>query len=331
MTSVRASAMALLSILVFASSGSADNQAANPVRERFLHEAPSAWAVLEEWDKELEIEGQFFEDPRYPQRKKLFRFARKGDLMLAEESGAPSGDSSKITSGLFALGPDYGFWLQRKSSDSPWVVLYLYPGDKKTDAGREIYRRYALYINPHDHVGAIPLTRLDKEEGFSWTDFQVVRRDGKEFVKASYRKLNHYRREKRSIPVSGYLILDPDNSWACVESSASLLELVRQGAQRSGHRVSYADIPLGRVRPFTRVESFVSWDGKNEQKSVFEVTQVRRATVDDSAFTLSGYGLPELVKRPVQTGWSLWLWVLLAASGVLALGGLFRWLWRRTA
>src|SRR5579885_1724043 len=123
--------------------GQADSDQ-DKLRERFLKEAPRGWSVLEEWDTNIEIRGEFF-GPETKMTRQSFHYCRKGERVLAEESGPDYKDPSRVSSGLFALNDDYSFWISKKTSDAPWVVRYLYT--EKQEALRAIRLRYLRYVD----------------------------------------------------------------------------------------------------------------------------------------------------------------------------------------
>ncbi len=283
------------------------------LRERFEKESPSAWAVLEAWDRDIELSGELTVG-HGPTGSVLLHYCRNGDLTLAEESSLSK--AKPQASGLFASNGRYGFWVQRKAPETPWVLQYLYQGAEANGALDEIESRYVGYINSYCRLGKVRFSDLSKEDGFSWTAFQTVQKDGKEYVQVSYRKLNQYRRETAPTPVEGHMTFDPSNSWACVEHFARLLQKVRFAASDSDTvRITYADDPVGPVRPFSRVEMVALSEGKPGHKTVFSVNKIGRATAPEAAFTLTGYGLPEIAENSGPKRSYSWLW--LGGAGLL--------------
>lgn len=155
-------------------------------------------------------------------------------------------------------------------------------------------------------------------------------RNGKELVKVDYRQTNLIR--GKSIPVEGFVLFDPSNFWARVESQSWLPQPTKGMPTKSVIRVAYSDTPLGAVRPYTRVEQFVQYNPNHPagaDTNVFEVEVFKLPDLDDEVFSLSGYGLPEPQGVTWKNPTPRYVWLLAAGGVCVALAVLFRWLARR--
>lgn len=319
-------------------SGQPGTASSEALQKRFAREAPRGWAELNKWNESIEVRGTIDEsqDDRKI-RTGTIRYSRNGDGMLAEESTRYWSPPSAGGKGLFALNRDYGFWVQQKTDAAPWVLQHIdIGGPEKGIILREIRTRYFFVYAPHSHFDPDrPFSDLANDKDFRWTGYEVVSREGRELVKASYEWSRKWDRYPEPTRYEGYILFDPENHWACVEKFMRVLTKQRGLGVVSLRRVTYGEPMVGPVRPFRKAETFEKWVddtawGKDSYRLTFTVTHIGHPDADESAYKLSGYGLPEVLSEPpVRARSRLWLWLVGAAAVCALLSVVVRWRWRR--
>lgn len=318
---------------VYGQPGTASSES---LEKRFEREAPRGWVELDRWNASIEVRGTIDESQDGRKiRTGTIRYSRDGDRALAEEHtklNPPSAGGK----GLFALNRDYGFWVQQKTDAAPWVLQHIdLGGPEKGIILREIRTRYFFVYAPHSHFEPDrPFSDLANDKDFRWTGYEAVNREGRELVKASYAWSKKWDRYPEPTRYGGHMVFDPDNHWACVERFSRCLNQRRGLAAVTLQRVTYGEPMVGPVRPFRQVEQFVKWVDdtaweKDSYRLAFTVTHIGRPEADESAYKLSGYGLPEVLSEPPARARSrLWLWLVGAAAVCGLLSVVVRWRWR---
>ena len=308
------------------------------LKQRFLQEAPSRWEEYARLSGELQgvlsvlhtgTLNAYRDDNQIE-----YKTNGRGQLIKISIKRSRNGKVEREGEEVFGFNPRYAFILQRKSPNSPWVVIDLFDRSKSTDLGR-----VAVYLN--DYLAAVSrgvrlrnesLAEALRKPEFRIEDCRKVQRGREELVEVAftYSKLDG----KAKVILKGKLVFDPQRYW-CLRSA----DISQTGDLVSGTEkiwVMQSD-NAGELPPLSRVyESDGNWVSSagwsNHQRLRYEATlsQPRRPPGDEE-FTLSAFGLPEPPglewKRP--TPW--YLWVGLAGIVCLVLGVGVRWLWQRAA
>jgi hypothetical protein len=242
-------------------------------------------------------------------------------MLLRQELG-PEAASGEV----FAFNPVYGFALNRKTGDAPWVLVELQMGEYHSRLMDELWPRSTVCTL----AAQFELSELLKLPVFRVVAAGPVRRDGRDLCQIDFES-----KGKTSLGTSdarGTLWLDPERCWTLCKCT---LHQHHPGFGESTMNTEVSATPAKYPIPIRYnhdTEGFDPQRGKRKSGLVseFELKEVSPLPGDEE-FTLSAFGLPEPVGVKPPQHPRTWLWLLGAAAGLAALAVLFAGLKRRAA
>ncbi len=298
--------------LVIAASGGLgvaghDDSTVDP--EKFISQYRPALSKLEQFYSQSRCRGVEIVKYSLGGRTIEFEFAVNGDryrLVRALKEFRRT-DEVGITTAVVA-DPRLSFDLQRVPSRNDFAVQWVGISAGEMHKKRvEKIRWRAQFAFAAFSVCDVPITELQKWEGFSIQNVVPVQRDGHDLLKVSFMSTSPY-----GLSYGGWFAVCPHCAWAVHEYEVRQHKPGVDDATKPmvgrGH-VEYwpadRDIPLVR-----RVE--LNWSRDNQVAQQFECnfTEFRHEVVPEEEFTLAAFGIPQpepLVGVPPLAFWGLLL------------------------
>jgi hypothetical protein len=311
-------AIPLALALAFLFSGSLRADEMEMLKSRFLKEASPGWKEYQAYAERLQgtmetvwtLEGKNQERKRFECKSNLNCYLGIDQLLLPKPEGW-----------VHAYNASYGFTLQRKTIDGPWVLASFRPGPRD----QEFWKPGATSLRS----ACIKTTTCDLSDLVRLPKFRVVAASK---VQRGVTELCQIGFETHGGENKGTLLLDPSRFWTIrdytlhrKESGGSVVNRVE--IELSNPSAKYP-IPKRSVL-FSDVTPLKKPKFHSETVTEFNLKEVSRLP-DDEEFTLSAFGLPEPggpAKKPFPT----YLWILVAAGVCAAMAFAFRSLSRRAA
>lgn len=308
----------------------ANAQEQSPLAKRLFKEAPQAWEQQMEFFLTLEGsnrgERRIRRDEKWTVQPTRTSIKHWNGNILDEfedyESGAWKGSVRGENS-------QYVFRLARDSDTRPWAVAKV---DKKVENSLDRWGSRKLLCGDLDVAPRVPiLPKLFRSRGFRCLAVEPEQINGAELVRLTFT----FAPEGRNRLKGGWLVLDPPHYWVVRRGEVEMdlgekLEGVAKWIVQSDYKEGSNLHPI----PTRRVYKGKVWEKGHlisEQEFLINSYDYReRASIPESEFTLSAYGLPEPHwARPKTRPWYLWLGI--AGVACLALGAGAFWLKRRRA
>jgi hypothetical protein len=293
-------------------------------KNRFLAEAPPAWEEYRAFAERLQgtevrtgtVEGRLRLKEHFQIKHNL-----QCKFLLRQNLG-PAGAGGEV----FAFNPVYGFALERKTGDSPWVLVDFQMGKYRSP----IMDEYWPLAKVCTLAALFQLSELLQLPNFRVVAAGAVQRDGRELCRIAFES-----KGKTSLGTSdarGTLWLDPERCWTLCK--CTLHQHALRGVEWTMNAEAIATpakypIPI-RYTVDTEVLDPQSGERKSAMVTEFDLKEVSPLPGDEE-FTLSAFGLPEPVGTKPPRRPHTWLWLLAAAAGLAALAVLFAGLKRRAA
>ncbi len=313
------------------------------LKQRFLKEAPSAWAEYARHAEKLQGSSSYnhvgtAHDVKHHDRAEYKR-NRNGKLLVISSEHTTKGKRDYGGEEAYGVNPKYAFRLQRKSSASPWVVVQI-EDLSKTSVPENIARRFdqmAAGITRLVRVEETPLFEILRRPDFQVLRCQTVSREGEELVEIVFSY--PHKVEQAPLPYvqaqSGSLLLDPKRFW-CLRScdlkaeNGTITSRVKELSDSGGSFPIPKCIETENNWIFTKEQIAKGFPPKNKQQMRwdYDLSEPDRLP-DDSEFTLTAFGLPEPPGLEWRKPTPWYLWLALAGGFCLLLGVLFAWLKRR--
>jgi hypothetical protein len=289
--------------------GNNDPELVTRIREEILKE----WPVVKEWGEALECSGVLTRtmSPEGKPPKKTVKEVtcrRKGDNMLIEVRSRQGGVS------VGGLNPKYSFHVIREGKDDSWAISNIFSSGESKEGINKSFRWYFYHcVNPCMSLHGTPLADLVRDQRFQVTGAEQFRSNGRASMKIQYKYTPQGRTAK---PVSGWVILSPDEHWTINEFE----ELIPDVPRTIHGTISYGD-RVGSCRGVRRFLLTIR-NPKSKDEELFEVSHVSTCMLGDKDFTLPAFGLPEVTNSgAIKSNKLTWMW-LSAASIVLLLFGI---------
>jgi len=250
-------------------------------------------------------------DPDAPETKE-YRVMISGENTL--EATSPRPPKEVITS----RNSDYAFLINRISKDARFTIGGVEPNISESNISAKISeavdnaRAFAI---GNWLFNSEPLDRLVKSATFRLIDAEEIEWKGTKAVKVEFERPDTQDVLRDFGP--SYLICDTSQHWAILEYELKVGPTAIQHVEMDfGEAINGFPIPKKLVR-----RSFGTQDVKSVFRIVCEV-ELLRASVPDSEFRLSHYGLPEPVFSASSRGG--WLWYLAAGIALITFGVMIR-------
>jgi hypothetical protein len=225
------------------------------------------------------------------------------------------GDRSYLRSRLpsetvIGINSKYTFELVRRTPDGPYLVKYC--GKRSGSISKDIEDKYCQSIFAPFSINFKTLPEWIKTEGFRIESVAPVNIGGRTYanVKVRYTTTKDTK-ENGDAGLSGELLLDPERYW-CVYKANYIMHFRREGKQYE--RPYQLDIEYGPTMDGMPVPRVVTHTYKFPQTNSVErwtITKVARRAAGEHEFTLSAFGLPEIMEdAPAQPKSRLWVWLL---------------------
>jgi hypothetical protein len=322
----------LLALGIFvwlAGAGSASAQDHSPLEKRLFAEGPQAWEAEENfW---LTLEGTASGVRRIQSQGKETDNARlrmswkqcNGNMLNQSEtfqSGSWNGSINGENS-------EYTFVLGRSSEERPWVIKEV---NKKTVKSLDAWNGRKtlvpdLIFAPVTHT----LPQVFRSRGFKCVNVAPEPTTGEELVRLTFT----FSPEGKNRLTGGWLVLDPSHYWVIRRGEVDAdLGDKKKGTAKWTVQHDYKEGSNHHPIITRKVLKGKGWeDGRLIFESDFSIDAYdlhERATIPESEFRLSAYGLPEpLWAQPKKTHWYFWLG--LAGILCLMLGATVAWLKKR--
>jgi len=320
----------LLLALASHGAGIAPASADDVWKERFLNEAPKAWAEYRE----------FAEHMRGTRRARL-ELEKKGvrnntgkfviDGPLARRGPSKSGR-------LQATNSDYAFVIRKNRDTGQWQLKRLERVGGPLGLAQEFrddVRKYGAG-GLRVYLGCW-LDRMVKQDGFRLQDVEPVMRNGEQLARVTF-FYEPPKEEWGHNPVrDGWVLLDPQRYWLLREAETKAYSMGQLGTitVRCEYDDGKAPFPILKRHVSTAKSTGLTPEGRKAgykigEASTFDIRFDMEPfhEADEADFKLSAYGLPEPPPPASKSGWNWWLTVTLAGLALLIIGIL---LYRRTA
>lgn len=289
---------------------------------RFESEARQAWRIVEAAD----------EWPGVVKMSSIVKTYRSGKLTTSDEKSAMIHrrpgcflfQPAKSIQGILTLeggNPDYAFSLSKSDGKPDWRL-----GSIRLK-GRKEYVKVPLaffeYLRPNGYA-FVPL--LGNLSEFADTkEFRAVRAEPKESSIVRIHFETAFFLTNRRISVTGFMDLDPTNSWALTRSEyessgPSLVKVVKLYA--ASHHNGYRP-----CESWEATSRFPKGDVEMRQETKFETVDVTEPKLQE--FYVSAYQLPEPMGIQIASPSRWYLWFGAAGVASLAFGLLLRRIVRR--
>jgi hypothetical protein len=321
----------LLSVLrIFlwlAAVGSAKGEEQSPLAKRLFTEAPQAWERQQEFSLTLEgsnrVDRRVRSDGKWTSSPLRSSWKQCNANMLEQGETLESGSWNGSVTGENS---EYRFTLVRSSEARPWVIKEV---KKKADNSLEIWNKRKtlladLVLAPRTPI----LPQVFQSRGFKCISVTPEPTNGEQLVRLTFT----FSPEGRNRLTGGWLVLDPSHYWVIRRGEVDLdIGDQKKGAAKwtiereykdgsDHHPIIARDVLKGKI-----------WENGSlisEQEYLVDNDLHERASIPESEFRLSAYGLPEpLWAQPKKTHWYFWLG--LAGILCLMLGATVAWLKKR--
>jgi hypothetical protein len=322
----------LLVVLLMQSAGTIESpaMAADPLKDRFLSEAPRKW-------QEYRSHSTRFQGSVMDTTVDLEAGGKVIDQMLVEFKQNRASGCTLAAARFFvpkqrrpqvdAINFQYEFTLNRRDSLAPWAIINTEMITSGDSSSRDCMSNRALEYWPqvgllfHQTYDLLPY--LLKQPDFSIKAVTPVMVPSSQLAKVEF----EYQPKETGGDISplraGWVLLDPERYWLVVKFEA---QVDAPGAYKglivgSMEYEQDEEVPIAKKRVFEQKRTYA--DGtKGHYETRFEF-QIAEADVEESDFYLSAFGLPEPISASVRpTRW--YLWALLAAGVSLVLAFLLR-------
>lgn len=312
---------------------------------RFFAEAPKCWegylrfvsslqitAMTKEYKPDRSIVGT---------RRKEFKQKNGASLLVVHsEEVPPKGLPVRLLArvkGVVAEGinPFYSFKLERRGSNTEWVITDLDLPDQPTafnEKQKKIQEEHLRMISDGLRLESLWLPTLIKDPDFIIKTIKTQVIDGLRVIRLDFDYSN-----KGSVwTKGGWMVLDPEHDWIIREyvvhhgqPEKLYLHQVIQIQEGTNH---HPIVTRKTWRTFFRKKEKQNKDEK--QFGIGEIEETQQEVVERSEppleeFTLSAFGLPEPPGIQVA-GSRLHLWIALAGIVCISIAVLIRWQLRRT-
>ena len=225
-------------------------------------------------------------------------------------------------------GPRYSFVLEKQDDDTPYIVRSVVSKDKKESMSYFIHLENfiaAVCESPYRVGWSVP--ELTINNNFVVKSIKPAEVDGRTF-----QVLDFDLGDRDKSPKSGTIRFDPALNWAVVQyeidmragNPKKVVEIVR--GQRDFEQREGRIVP----RKVVHTTSTYSTDRNSPPEDVIDWTldEVSFDKIDDDAFSLAAFGLPDLGSdmtiRPEDTffslgNWPFWLSLSVAVAALVAL------------
>lgn len=283
-------------------------------KQRFLTEAPNAWAHLERYADRVDISacirttnsGPGMID--VPPEEINVHYITKDDAKLLELIQT-SGKSE-----VFGANLRYGLLLNRSSEDDPFLVRYIGTGKADKDSIKnKLSARFEQYVVAPYRISDKTFNELLREPTFRINSVSSVSRGGEDLARVdfAYTPANPETSGMRG----GWCLFAPDQLWGLRESEnetpwGKVACSVEYGEKHEG---------LPTLRRVTT--TIINKDGRSQINSC-EFSKWDNRSVPDRDFTLAAFGLPEIdTDSRVSTtdraqAWWIGLGLLCAAAAI---------------
>jgi hypothetical protein len=296
------------------------------LRRRFLAEAPRAWVALETADGRLEVAGTELSNANSGQPCH-FHYAQDGGSRFLELA------QDQVTAGqVNCLTPDRFFVLNRTAPGGPYAISGL--GSGASDP-RQVAKSRKVLEDRIDHfyvpnrilphaVNGLLMSTLLKTPTARLKMVEPAKKDGVDLVRVTFttEPFDDPLNAGKQVTSENQIFLRPDKSWAVQEA---LTKLTNGYESTTWHVYGEDEVGLPTIKSYRMQATYPVNGVWGTMKREITYTKYSRRPIPPSAFTLTGFGLPEL-ERPLGRGavlrpelWLLTLAVLLAAVAV-ALG-----------
>jgi hypothetical protein len=314
-------AFSVITLLVIPTLTRGDNE---PLRERFLKEARDGWLRIKAAARH--VDG--IAEKREARAGKTFlteqvRFKVNGDFFVCEEDRKiTSGDQGELKEirRIRAVGTNSKYWfaLRRKKPDSSWALAGTENSPDSTHVGAPLGYAVLLglfrYLDAPFTIMCMPLASMVGESGFKLERIEEVRRNERKLAKVTFRytappeAVAFHKDKNPRVTIyaialrGGWMLLDPEASWALQEYSVEILLPSNLGVNdpvRVTGAIEYKNAKESVPLPFKVVlEDF------GQERTEFTFQKLVQREVPEEELTVSAYGLPEPVVTRKQRGHS---------------------------
>jgi hypothetical protein len=263
------------------------------LNKRFFAEAPKAWGTLINFQNNLEgtynkelisllsgkyklskvtglkyrVDGQY----KCNNGNKYLRYKLTNWIGISYET-------------IFCCNAKYGFILDRKSSNDPWIVSAL---EEHKSSVLERLERQGAILHLSCTIDGQSLLWIVRQPGFLLKDIRVFETNGKELVEIAFETSNFLFDDDKTL--GGRVVLDPKNFWAVKYYKVQKLWDVKEFIK--GY-VEYAGKLDGYPMPKSCVMEY-----EDRSKLTITFQNIRKCDAPDSDFSLSAFGLSEKLQE----------------------------------
>ena len=296
------------------------------LQERLFREGPPAWDALQQFSRHLDgaikvtqaptvtTKNPDFPVPRRSAARWIFRFDGDWALQQLDREDPSANDTGSDSPSLPAsravgINSRYGFSIERRTPDSPWVVTSVVT-TKYEGLRDQIYEGVLEYAEAPWVIFAKPLGTLIHEAGFRLESCEPVVQDGRELCKVTFDYSPGADSKEPTEMRGGWLVVDPVLSWAIREFNVKM----RWGEVSGSHVYSDTDVTIPMLQEIHQRRT--GKGGYTDWNVVFEKLE-HRDSIPEAEFGLAQYGLPEPY-GPLASGKSMRGPILILA-GLLAI------------
>ncbi len=323
--------MALGTFAWVAGAGSATAQDQSPLAKRLFAEAPRAWSRQQQFFLTLQGsnngERRVLYDGKWTNQPGKTFFKQYDGNMLTESANFESGSWKGIVEGVNS---QYVFMLARDSDTKPWVITKV---DKRGEEWQNVWNsRTKIFPDLLIAPRTPPLHEIFQSKKFRCISVEPERTNDEDLVRLTFT----FSPEGSVRLKGGWLVLDPAHFWV-IRKGETEQDLGEKNEGTAKWTVQYDYKEGSRNHP---IITKTVMKGKFWQKGQVIAEQLftgnydlqERASIPESEFTLTAYGLPEPHwARPKKTISSLWRWLGIAGIACLVLGAGVFWFKRRRA
>lgn len=269
--------------------------AATDLKERFLTEAPAAWARMEQESNRLHVEVSIetwyrtrepTDDRTRERTERVSLIVKARDGMVLQERREIDAEGALTKGNVKAVNSDESFILTCTGGE-PWVIRHLgRPDDEGVTSRIESYGR-AMLMWPW-HISNWSFPKICRSPGFHLKTVAPVESGGVQLAQVSFEYAP--REEERNFVRGGWVLLDPRRSWCIVEYEVRLeYPLGDRAVARCKN--FFADDGRGAVRPVRAELHQETVEADRRFTDRMQFLRYEHRTVPVSEFTLDAYGI----------------------------------------
>ncbi len=290
---------------VWTVAGAFGQASAESLEARFRREAPIAWANLEKNEDAIDLIGVMTKNYQNNRQPVKFHFARVGPRMFLESAS----EKAEGWGNVLCLMGDRGFILDRRNANTPYAITHIGNNSLRVIKGRiEDHFPEGSPESIREFTGG-NLARFLRDPHYHILGVEPVQPGGGGLVRLRYARTAATKEQSKAGDATGEAVFDPAHQWLVLSN------VIRFPDQQIVNTTTYeyGDDEDGRptLKKYSMIQESVDQKGtKGAAREVFEFTRFSRRPPPGTAFTLAGFGLPDLdmpLGRTASSPYNFWL------------------------